>query len=120
MSIRFYAGAWQKYQPATSSGRPFNLVLTSETIYRQESTASLLAVLKAASKSSVEGPDLDSILPRLSIRAPLVLVAAKSMYFGVGGNVDDFRRAAKDVGAMVTDVWELPTGVRRVILELTW
>ena len=42
------------------------------------------------------------------------------MYFGVGGNVDDFRRAAEDAGAVVTSVWELPTGVRRVILELTW
>ena len=68
----------------------------------------------------MEGPKLDNILPGLSIRATLVLVAAKTMYFGVGGNVDDFRRAAEDVGAVATDVWELPTGVRRIILKLIW
>jgi len=49
-----------------------------------------------------------------------VLVAAKAVYFGVGGNVDDFRRVAEDMGAVVVDVWELPTGVRRVILKLAW
>lgn len=74
----------------------------------------------AASKSSVESPELDDILPGLSIRPTLILVAAKAMYFGVGGNVDDFRRAAEDAGAVVADVWELPTGVRRIILKLTW
>jgi len=120
VSIRFYAGAWETYRPTTSSGRPFDLVLTSETIYRQKSVPSLLAVLMAASKSSVGGPELDDILPGLCIRATLVLVAAKAMYFGVGGNVDDFQRAAEDVGAVVTDAWELPTGVRRTILRLTW
>lgn len=79
-----------------------------------------MAVLKAASESSVEGPELYGGLPAPPTRATLVLAAAKAVYFGVGGNVDDFRRAAEDVGAMVTDVWELPTGVRRVILKLTW
>lgn len=83
--------------------------MTSETIYRSESVPSLLEALR---KSSV----LNS-----QARPARCLVAAKVVYFGVGGSIRDFIRALEsDRGGTAKVVWQEDKGVARQILELSW
>jgi protein-histidine N-methyltransferase len=49
---------------------------------------------------------------------PIVLVAAKILYFGVGGSVDEFTAMAEAAGATVTTVLDIELGVGRRILKL--
>ena len=84
------------------------LILASETIYSPISirmfTATLLDLL---SNASARGG---------TARA---LVAAKRVYFGVGGGVDEFLRVLEHMGGIGKVVWESEgAGVGRVILEV--
>ena len=45
------------------------------------------------------------------------LVAAKRLYFGVGGSLDDFIAKAKDGGALVEELREEADGVRRGVIR---
>jgi len=65
------------------------LILAAETIYSPTSlaafTATLLAILR-------------------SVKMAKALVAAKRVYFGVGGSVDEFKGAVGDGGGVVAEV----------------
>ena len=52
---------------------------------------------------------------------PRALIAAKRVYFGVGGGVDEFLRVLGEMGGRGKVVWETgpESGVGRVILEVT-
>lgn len=135
ISLRFYSGSWEALAAsplsvlAPSSGSPVKLdvVLTSETIYRTESLPALLNVLHRASTSiSTSG----------SGSAALCLVAAKVVYFGVGGGTSEFVRAleAADTSSPASSaahghsrgkgraevVWEETKGVARRIMQVRW
>lgn len=116
ISLRFISGAWghrflQLLLPQGSGGEEeregFDLVLASETIYSPSST-----------------PEFTSVLLR-SLKKPggKALVAAKRIYFGVGGSVEDFVGLVDRLGLgqySVTTVSDLAdVGVGRVILEVT-
>ena len=126
ISLRFVSGAWghrflQLLPPPPGSqgsggqeegggqgdGKGFDLVLASETIY---------------SPSSI--PEFTTVLLR-SLKKPggKALVAAKRIYFGVGGSVEDFVALVGRLGLgqySVTTVSDLAdVGVGRVILEVT-
>lgn len=101
------SGAW---------GRPFadavgsickperRLVLASETIYSPASLASFTEVAMASLEGAQEAT---------------ALVAAKRVYFGVGGGVDEFLSELEGRGGRATQVAEETTaGVSRVILEV--
>ena len=84
-------------------------VLASETIYSPATlvpfTETLLGVLRM-----LVGGDLPAI----------GLVAAKKVYFGVGGGVDEFVKTLEERGGNAKVVWESEgAGVGRVILEVT-
>ena len=110
IQLSFLSGAWT---PAADllglipSAHDLNtLVLGSETIY---SPASLEAFADA----------LTALMKRVAIGK--ALVAAKRVYFGVGGGVDAFREACARRGAVAAEVeFEgLETGgVRRCLLEV--
>jgi protein-histidine N-methyltransferase len=90
----------------TLSKPPDILILASETIYSPDSlpdfSTTLVELLKNASPSSK------------------ALIAAKQIYFGVGGGVEEFITDIKKRGAEVKQVSEVSTGgVGRVILEVT-
>ena len=74
--IRFYFGDWAEFALAhTESGEsPYDIILTSETIYSVPSQLKLLQALKQLA----------------SPRTGIVMVAAKTHYFGVGGSVQMF------------------------------
>lgn len=83
----------------------YDLVLASETIYSPATTPAFISVLEAA-LSAENG----------SCRA---LVAAKTLYFGVGGSVGDFVNGLENAGCswkVVRD--ERHVGVNRVVGEI--
>ncbi|CAE7206397.1 unnamed protein product [Rhizoctonia solani] len=72
MELRFFSGPWDGFVPTT----PYDLVLTSETIYQPTSLPSLIRLLRDSTGSSGK-----------------CLVAAKLVYFGVGGGIREFEQA---------------------------
>ena len=84
------------------------VILASETIYSPTTirpfTSTLLGLLRAAEERGSRG------------RA---LLAAKKVYFGVGGGVDEFLTVLAEMGGKSTVMWETGgEGVGRVILEV--
>lgn len=89
--------------------RPSNtLIMGAETIYSPFALNSfyhtIMEVLKRESQRS----------PSCSAEA---LVAAKRLYFGVGGSLDDFIAKARDGGALVEQLREEADGVRRGVVQ---
>ena len=85
------------------------IVLASETIYSPASirafSDTLLSVLGQGKASG---------------GTAIGFIAAKRMYFGVGGGVDEFLRTLEELGGEAKMVWETEdTGVGRVIMQVT-
>lgn len=102
VALFFYAGDW-----ATFPRLPADLVLTSETIYAPAAQASLLDCLRRL--GSDEGTGTGTIL-----------VAAKVIYFGVGGSVAAFEEQVAQRGGRCTPLLHVTDGVGRVVLSVTW
>ena len=81
----------------------FDLILTSETIYRPESYHNLLDIFSHALSLS---------------RNARVLLAAKDYYFGLGGSTQQFSKYATANGWNVRILRHFDEGVPRSILEL--
>lgn len=115
------------------------MVLSSETIYRTSSLPDLIRALYAASaspssSSSSPADDDHGSESTPKSKQSLVLVAAKNVYFGVGGGIREFRSALDDgvpagaveagvgdaSGGMSEVVWEEKRGVARSILRVWW
>lgn len=111
ISIKFLEGAWGS-EMANMLADDFDLVLASETIYNPETVPAFVNILKRTIGNRSAG-----------CRA---LVAAKKMYFGVGGSVDDFATTVCHRNSTdEQDDWEVETvadvvdtGVGRVILRV--
>ena len=97
--LRFFFGGWTSLRAYP----PYDIVLASETIYRTDALGPFLRVLRAVMQ-----------------RTSLCLVAAKVLYFGVGGGVQEFVRAVEDQGGTVHVVWEHREGVGRRIMRVEW
>ncbi|KIW65765.1 hypothetical protein PV04_07992 [Phialophora macrospora] len=130
VTINFISGAWGSdfvdlvnSHPHSSSAtsppptRPSNLlVLASETIYSP-------ATIRNFSRTIVSL--LQTHQQRLSTTTPgtgtaKAWVAAKKVYFGVGGGVDEFAREVELLGGRSHVIYETKdTGVGRVVLEVT-
>ncbi|KAF9355122.1 hypothetical protein BGX26_006971 [Mortierella sp. AD094] len=103
----FYMGDWSglvDLMAFSGDEDKYDLILTSETIYAEESHPKLYATIKNSLK-----------------RGGKALVAAKTFYFGVGGDILSFRRLIeKDNVFNVKVVFSAQAFVRREILELTF
>ncbi|KAH7332828.1 hypothetical protein B0J17DRAFT_696614 [Rhizoctonia solani] len=99
IELRFFSGPWDGFNPAT----PYDLVLTSETIYQPTSVPSLVRLLRDASGSSGK-----------------CLVAAKMVYFGVGGGIREFEQVLEKGGGSAKCIWEQREGVGRSIMQVTY
>ncbi|KAF9202109.1 hypothetical protein BGZ49_007686 [Haplosporangium sp. Z 27] len=103
----FYMGDWSglvDLMAFSGDEDKYDLILTSETIYAEESHPKLYATIKNSLK-----------------RGGKALVAAKTFYFGVGGDILSFRRLIeKDNVFNVKVVFSAQSFVRREILELTF
>ncbi len=112
IEIDFVSGAWGTdfvsllQDTFTNGGSEHILILASETIYSVESievfTSTIMELLKLA-KGSAQA-----------------LVAAKKVYFGVGGGTDEFVRCVCGAGGKVEVLsHSMDTGVGRIILKVT-
>ncbi|KAF8535294.1 hypothetical protein BDD12DRAFT_918694 [Trichophaea hybrida] len=102
--LRFISGAWGKKMVQLLGETMFDMVIGSETIYSPTSIQDFTEVLLSSLKSNGRG-----------------LVAAKRVYFGVGGSIEEFVmtiKRHKDWGMMtVRELVEI--GVGRVIVEVS-
>ena len=111
------SGAWD--HAFNNMVRPFDdlqegratetIFLASETIY---SPASIRAFCDTLLSVLGQGKALGG--------TGTAFIAAKRIYFGVGGGVDEFHRILEDLGGEAKTVWETEdAGVGRVILQVT-
>lgn len=102
---KFYFGDWTDFASchAASGALPYDIILTSETIYSVQSQQKLLRALKKLTNQS----------------GGLVVMAAKTHYFGVGGSVSTFRNLVDKDGHFETVIARsITASVPRVILLL--
>ncbi|CAG8550291.1 1706_t:CDS:2 [Ambispora leptoticha] len=103
---RFFAGDWNGLVDALdikSEKEKYDLILTSETIYNEDSIEKLYNVIK-------------NILKRPT---GVALVSSKTMYFGVGGGILPFRQLIeRDNVFNVKVVYTVTLHLRREILEM--
>ncbi|KAJ7467027.1 hypothetical protein FB451DRAFT_1259900 [Mycena latifolia] len=109
ISLAFSSGSWESL--TTHIDTKSDIVLTSETIYRAEALPALIALLHKACSDT----------------QPLCLVAAKVLYFGVGGGASEFVRTLesramveKGCAGKAESVWERKFGVGRKIMRIQW
>eukprot|EP00117_Sycon_ciliatum_P040293 scpid85708/ scgid29631/ Histidine protein methyltransferase 1 homolog; Arsenic-transactivated protein 2; Methyltransferase-like protein 18 len=111
VSAGFFAGDWGKLEEVFSErissghGNLYDVIVTSETIYREDTHRKLLSLIKCCLSPS-----------------GVVLLAAKSHYFGVGGSVRSFEKAIEDDASLQCKVVSKysGSGVTRMIIELRW
>ncbi|KAL4252026.1 Lysine methyltransferase [Pleurotus pulmonarius] len=112
ISLRFFTGSWETFDLQQSLSltkeanrdRTYDMVLTSETIYRVESLSALIELMR----KSVGQHEYQC------------LVAAKILYFGVGGGVSEFVARVEGQSGRVETVWEKSAGVGRKIMQVHW
>jgi len=112
----FFAGSWESLREklAHQGKPPYDIVLASETIYRPQSLDAFLGVLRIATATAAVAVSDEVVQPSLC------LVAAKVLYFGVGGGVQGFVRAVEEENGTLCTVWEHREGVGRIIMEIQW
>lgn len=98
----FYAGDWSHFTELTKDLEKYDLILTSETIYNIENQPKLLDTFKERLRTD-----------------GIILVAAKSHYFGVGGGLEQFVDVIKSGKVFKTkEVWQAAENLKRGIIEL--
>ena len=103
---RFYSGDWTDVTQLMIANQDvaFDVILTAETIYCTGQQPVLLQAIK------------DLLSPRPS---SLVLVAAKTHYFGVGGSMQTFRELVENDGCLdIVSVKTIDSSLPRQILVL--
>lgn len=114
MQLDFISGAWSEEFLDTIIMPPKNaavLVLASETIYSPSTLQPFTNVLMRLLSYGEHG--------RHSSRE--AFVAAKKIYFGVGGGVDEFVRVLAQMGGTAREIpltWEEERGVARTVMEV--
>lgn len=133
ISIRFFSGSWNTFKPAATIGSDcYNVILTSETIYQMDSLESLVDLMQAACIGKTK-EFLNGLISSLAVSEKSAgedtfgsscpyqcLVAAKVLYFGVGGGVLEFlKRIERRKGRAMT-VQERKVGVGRKVMRVEW
>lgn len=103
IELKFFAGSWETFKVA----EPYNIVLTSETVYDVDNLPHLVRLLQTASRPSPKAGNL-------------ALVACKRVYFGVGGGEVAFKSVVDDFGGAVENIWTGGSGVERTVMKTTW
>ncbi|KAF8166259.1 hypothetical protein BJ912DRAFT_1034892 [Pholiota molesta] len=130
ITLRFFSGSWDTFDPLQTAGPGgYDLVLTAETIYRTDSLEPLINLMQAACTGNppstlenlVSSLHVTDTPPTQAKKAEYIcLVAAKVLYFGVGGGVSDFLQAVERRKARVDTVLERKAGVGRKIMRVLW
>lgn len=113
ITLRFFAGSWSSL---SIPGPPANVLLSSETVYAVESIEMLCNAMRRLSTASEPG----TTSVDMARRSTLILVAAKVLYFGVGGGVGAFQEMVEQSGGWTQVVRTQSAGVGRVIVRVGW
>ncbi len=110
VKLSFFSGAWspgfvQLVRDDMESHTSQLTIIGAETIYSP-----------AALKSFAE--TLMSLLNSMPDDKKTSLVAAKKVYFGVGGSMEDFCDLVRSKGGSVDQIREESDGVRRAVVEV--
>ena len=110
ITVSFLSGAWspdfvQLVVEKMGSGPAGFTVLGAETIYSPVALKSFAYTLTA-------------LLQTISAAEKTAIVAAKKVYFGVGGSMEDFCDLMRANGMDVEQLREESDGVRRVVVEV--
>jgi len=128
LHIHFLCGSWSTY----NIDRRFDIILTSETMYRAESIPDLLDVLWKAYASppslTIDATLEGAVQEKLSLDDPKCYAAGKVLYFGVGGGLPDFISRLEDSRGSKCSrrngKWEVlkehSQGVVRKVLRVSW
>ena len=133
VTIRFFSGSWNTFNLASTIGSDcYNVILTSETIYQMDSLESLVDLMQAACIGKTE-ESLNGLLSSLNISEKSAeedifgascpyqcLVAAKVLYFGVGGGVLEFLKWVERRRGHAMTVQERKVGVGRKVIRVEW
>lgn len=137
IDLRFLCGSWDSFD-IKKTGGTYDLILTSETVYRMDSLPSLVGLMQRACVG--DGLTNNSLAEEVAAKLvideerspkrdfPICLVAAKLVYFGVGGGVSEFVKAVEEYPirsegnqkGKVEVVWEKKEGVKRCIMQVRW
>jgi hypothetical protein len=97
----FYSGDWDSFKDLTDE--KYDIIMTSETIYNPKYYKKLLNFFKSRLKEDGK-----------------IYLAAKSHYFGVGGNILDFVDLINaDKAFTSSSIWKSTEGLQREILLIT-
>lgn len=133
ITIKFFSGSWNTFNPVATIGSDYyNLILTSETIYQMDSLESLVDLMQAACIGKTT-ESLNNLMSSLTMSEKSAeedtfgascpyqcLVAAKVLYFGVGGGILEFlKRIERRKGRAMT-VQERKVGVGRKVIRVEW
>jgi protein-histidine N-methyltransferase len=114
VSLLFFSGAWSPTfvgliksaeRPAGSASQR-TVILGAETIYSPFALESFTETIFALTER-----------PEAQAQPSEVFVAAKKLYFGVGGSLDDFVTKARNLGGVVETLREETEGVRRGVVR---
>lgn len=105
IEINFISGAWSSQFVKLLQPTNYDLVLASETIYSLETI----------------GTFTDTMINCLdtSKKSPTALIAAKKIYFGVGGGIPEFQSELKKRNITWESVYEDKHGVGRAVLRIS-
>ena len=109
-NLSFFSGAWSsefvQLVEQQMASQPDDLTIVgAETIYSPAALRSFAETLMA-------------LLQGESGRKKTALVAAKKVYFGVGGSIADFCDSVRAKGGSVEQIREELDGVRRAVIEV--
>ena len=110
VTLSFFSGAWSAnfvrlVEENMASELSSLMIIGAETIYSP-------AALKAFAET------LMSLLDLMAGDVKTSLVAAKKVYFGVGGSMEDFCDMVRAKGASIELIREESDGVRRAVIEV--
>lgn len=104
IELDFISGSWSPEFINTANTK-YDLVLASETIYSKDKmsifTDTMIHLLNSDNGNSQS------------------LVAAKKMYFGVGGNIPDFITLLDERNVKSEMIFDKPSGIGRAVLKIT-
>ncbi|XP_075212761.1 histidine protein methyltransferase 1 homolog isoform X2 [Lycorma delicatula] len=99
---KFFSGDWLSFSQLNNNR--YDIILTSATIYNTNNYKKILKVFKMNLKHN-----------------GLILIAAKTYYFGNGGGTRQFEEAVERDGVFQTEVlWTSVEGVQQEILKITY
>ncbi|EKD01887.1 hypothetical protein A1Q2_03814 [Trichosporon asahii var. asahii CBS 8904] len=137
VELRFTHGDWSGMAAEVAKDSPYNLILTAETIYAEGSVGALLDLLKAAARDgdvkvvkeikatndesveqALDGLALDDWTKKPLREQSVILLAAKVLYFGVGGGLESFLGQVRAAGGWSSRVRDWVKGVGRSVVRI--